>query len=299
MSGFYINSKSNSTIHQKQKNLIENALGQESPFHAYIFEGKRGIGKLGIAHFATFLIFKKYTQQPKEILQKKIITNQHEDVIYLASEKISIKDIRELKKRVEKTKLSPLVVIIDHFENINPEAQHTLLKTLEEPTENTFFFILAENASGVLPTVRSRSQTVAFQKISDQEIENYLNSKKVEFDSKTVHCIDGRIDFAVKYAQGETIQSVEDINLLHEIISKPLAEKCILAEESSKNTDTESVLENWIGYLHRSISVDRAILSNFSPKKKAALLKNMIASKSLVKKNINKRLILENICISI
>lgn len=289
------------TIHQKQKNLIKNALNQECPFHAYIFEGPRHIGKMQSAlEAAVIILSKNKTEEEANVIKRKILKKEHEDVVFFDQEKITIKDIRNLKERVQKTKQSPLIIIIDHFENINPEARHTLLKTLEEPTDNTFFFILAENKSNVLPTVLSRCQVVTFEKISDQEIRNILKEKNVSLENEDIlHYIDGRLDYAVKYTQGEKIESQEHIEKFTSLLKLPLAEKIIFVEKIAKEEDIHLVFQNWISYMHRSVSIDQNILSQIPIKKKASILKNMIASKSLAAKNINKRLIMENICISL
>lgn len=289
------------TIHQKQKNLIKNALNQECPFHAYIFEGPRHIGKMQSAlEAAVIILSKNKTEEETEVIKRKTLKKEHEDVVFFDQEKITIKDIRKLKERVQKTKQSPLIIIIDHFENINPEARHTLLKTLEEPTDNTFFFILAENKGNVLPTVLSRCQVVTFEKISDQEIRNILKEKNVSIENEDIlHYIDGRLDYAVKYTQGEKIESQEHIEKFTSLLKLPLAEKIIFVEKIAKEEDIHLVFQNWISYMHRSVSIDQNILSQIPIKKKASILKNMIASKSLAAKNINKRLIMENICISL
>jgi DNA polymerase-3 subunit delta' len=45
---------------------------------------------------------------------------------------------------------------------MNPAAANALLKGLEEPPENSYFFLLSPNPQSLLITVRSRSQTYPF-----------------------------------------------------------------------------------------------------------------------------------------
>ena len=52
----------------------------------------------------------------------------------------------------------PLFFIIENPENILPAAANSLLKTLEEPAENTYFIFLCQNIQNVLPTIISRSE---------------------------------------------------------------------------------------------------------------------------------------------
>ena len=50
--------------------------------------------------------------------------------------------------------------MIIHADRMNPQAQNALLKTLEEPPENTLMILVTTNASSLLPTTRSRCQLV-------------------------------------------------------------------------------------------------------------------------------------------
>jgi DNA polymerase-3 subunit delta' len=54
------------------------------------------------------------------------------------------------------------------------EAANSLLKVLEEPPEFATIFLLAENASELLPTIRSRCMVSALHSLSLPEIEQYL-----------------------------------------------------------------------------------------------------------------------------
>ncbi|MDO4582051.1 MAG: DNA polymerase III subunit [Bacillota bacterium] len=75
--------------------------------------------------------------------------------------------------------------IIPQAELLAVEAANTLLKTLEEPADNTLFILLSEQPDALLPTVRSRCQQFRFggaQKSSRlyspdelEEAERFLN----------------------------------------------------------------------------------------------------------------------------
>lgn len=62
------------------------------------------------------------------------------------------------------------VIIIDQAQSLNPQAANALLKTLEEPPEGTFFFLIAPSVAGILPTIRSRSRIVQFRPLTVQEL---------------------------------------------------------------------------------------------------------------------------------
>jgi DNA polymerase-3 subunit delta' len=53
-------------------------------------------------------------------------------------------------------------VIVDPADAMNPQAQNALLKTLEEPPDDTTLVLLASNPDALLPTIRSRCLRVPF-----------------------------------------------------------------------------------------------------------------------------------------
>ncbi len=54
------------------------------------------------------------------------------------------------------------VVVIDPADAMNPSAQNALLKTLEEPPDDTTLVLVSAAPDRLLPTVRSRCARVAF-----------------------------------------------------------------------------------------------------------------------------------------
>jgi DNA polymerase III subunit delta' len=63
------------------------------------------------------------------------------------------------------------------------EAANALLKALEEPPEFASMFLLAENSSVLLPTIRSRCITLQLAPLAPKEIEAYLAKRKPEWNS--------------------------------------------------------------------------------------------------------------------
>ena len=57
------------------------------------------------------------------------------------------------------------------------EAANVLLKSLEEPPQNTLFILVAENQEQILKTVLSRTQLIKLQPLSDEDISNALQQK--------------------------------------------------------------------------------------------------------------------------
>jgi DNA polymerase III subunit delta' len=64
------------------------------------------------------------------------------------------------------------------------EAANALLKILEEPPEFATIFLLTDNPSALLPTIRSRCMHLHLAPITPNEIENYLSQVRPELKAR-------------------------------------------------------------------------------------------------------------------
>lgn len=126
--------------------------------HAYIIEGERDISILAL----------------KEMLQTKwhVKTKGSPDIREEHFETFNIDDARKLKELAIMKPFEKKNVFILATNFIGHEAQNALLKLLEEPIANTYFFILIPNANSLLGTVRSRVATIKFEGTEKAELSN-------------------------------------------------------------------------------------------------------------------------------
>ena len=103
-------------------------------------------------------------------------------------ESFGIDDARDLSERASRAPFGERKVFIVQMQFITVQAQNALLKVLEEPTDNTHFFILMPNADILLPTVLSRLMRIreesTFRPAVDQRIHLFLaqdTSKRMAF----------------------------------------------------------------------------------------------------------------------
>jgi DNA polymerase-3 subunit delta' len=64
--------------------------------------------------------------------------------------------------------------IVDDADKMNDAASNALLKTLEEPPATSYIFLITSRPDSLLPTIRSRCQTLRFAPVAVEEIERYL-----------------------------------------------------------------------------------------------------------------------------
>tara|TARA_B100000989_G_C19532242_1_gene470758 strand:+ start:4509 stop:5447 length:939 start_codon:yes stop_codon:yes gene_type:complete len=104
---------------------------------------------------------------------------------------IEILQIRETLHYLKKTSFLdlPKIVLIDDCECLNKSSSNSLLKVLEEPPENTFFFLVHNSQKAILDTIKSRCIQINLfmNKLSRKELISYLTDNKYEninFDFK-------------------------------------------------------------------------------------------------------------------
>lgn len=184
------------------KNLIESVHNGTSS-HAYIFEGKKGLGKHNAARlFAAALTCSNTDISPcgacPSCVEAKADTNP--DIVYVHPKKdkksIGADDMRELEEDVAVKPFNSKhkVYIIEDGALLTEPAQNTFLKTFEEPPEYAIFIIIIENSTLLLQTILSRFTLVHFPNVPDSVVENYINNKYPDERE--------RVPFLVKYCEG-------------------------------------------------------------------------------------------------
>ncbi len=86
-----------------------------------------------------------------------------------AGKEIGVEAMREvIRKAYDFPMVSPKrFILIDGADRMTSAAANAFLKTLEEPPKRTQFFLIAESAEAVLPTIRSRCGKVRYKRLSD------------------------------------------------------------------------------------------------------------------------------------
>ena len=77
---------------------------------------------------------------------------------------ISVDQIRELQRTVRTQPTTRRAIIIPEAQRMTEAAANALLKLLEEPGQGTHFLLVTSDATTLLPTIRSRCQTVTLHR---------------------------------------------------------------------------------------------------------------------------------------
>ncbi|MFL6375393.1 MAG: ATP-binding protein [Pyrinomonadaceae bacterium] len=109
---------------------------------------------------------------------KKVFFGGHRDVGVVVPFKnfILVDASRDLEREVNfrPSDAPARFFIVDDADRMNDAAANALLKTLEEPPPTSYLFLITSRPDSLLPTIRSRCQTLRFAPVAPQEIEDYL-----------------------------------------------------------------------------------------------------------------------------
>ena len=124
---------------------------------------------------------------------------------------ITVRECHEVIKRMGlKTYESTYKIQIIWLAEYLKEAGNTLLKIIEEPTENTIFILVVENIDMVLNTVISRTQIIKINAIDDADVQQAL-SERYDMDAEAAKRIarisDGNFNAAMTWASGTAMRA--------------------------------------------------------------------------------------------
>lgn len=150
---------------------------------------------------------------------KQAMNHNQPDIRYIVHEKpntISVDDIRKQINQdiVIKPYANPYkIYIVDEAENMNPQAQNALLKTIEEPPAYAVILLLTTNADLFLPTILSRCICFHLKPAANENVRSYLMKCLQVPDYQADICTafaQGNVGKAMKLAGSEDFQDLKD-----------------------------------------------------------------------------------------
>ena len=143
--------------------------------HAMTFSGPAGVGKKLVARaLAQTLLCEREAKPCGECGScLRVEKGQSESVLFIAPEKnqIKLEAAREILNFLSLRRVSAArVILIDGADRMNAQTANACLKVMEEPPPGTHFILITPEASLLMPTMRSRSQTVRFGRLSEADL---------------------------------------------------------------------------------------------------------------------------------
>lgn len=204
--------------HERPKQILQRALAAGRMAHAYLFHGPTGVGKetLAVALFqrlncpqggadgcGTCSACRRIAadaqasrQKPERGDEDQIgwsYTDLH--VLRPVGSFIRIEAVRALARRLPFPPVEARVrcILVRDAHALHPAAANALLKNLEEPTSHTLFVLVTEAPHLLLPTIRSRCQSVAFGGLEPKAVAHIVRAH-AEVDDDSLPALVGLAD---------------------------------------------------------------------------------------------------------
>ncbi len=190
--------------------LLRNILATGRVPNGLLFWGPSGVGKnLAAGELAKAINCREADSDAcGECLScRKIAHGNHPDVhVTVPVKKSRIIDVEAISDILGLAVLRPFegewrIFIIHEADRMRGPAQNHLLKTLEEPAGRTLFILVSEHPRGLLPTIRSRCQTVRFGALSPKTVQSILMRER-DIDVATAESI-------ASVAQGQMTRALD------------------------------------------------------------------------------------------
>jgi DNA polymerase-3 subunit delta' len=209
---------------------LRRALAAGRVHHAYRFEGPEGVGKeLAAFALAQALVCEAEgtrgcgtcsacrravtfsTEEPHVPLHPDVVIVErglYKSVLGAGASEATGIGIEQVRRVVlDRVGFSPhegraLVFIVRDADELTTQAANALLKTLEEPTKQTYFLLVTSRPTRLLDTIRSRTLPIRFGPLPDSVVAEILGKRGL--DASVAPLAQGNASLALELAEPDT-----------------------------------------------------------------------------------------------
>lgn len=198
--GEFLHPRENENLfgHEAAEARILEGIASGKLHHAFILSGPAGVGKATLAYrIARFLFANPDTAAPipasldvpkDNAVFHRVASGGHADLLTLKrpyDEKtkkfkrdLTVEEMRRIgpffgKKAAEG---GWRIAIVDTADDMNIAAANAMLKTLEEPPDRSLILLIANAPGRLLPTIRSRCQSLALQPLGNEDVKQAIQA---------------------------------------------------------------------------------------------------------------------------
>ena len=245
--------------------------------HALIVEGQEGVGKNQICQYLINGLLNEKNSQ------NLIKNNSHPDLFCINNETLISYFQREDKDKLKnKTKKIPVgfireaidfvllksglsknkILFIDGAENLTISSQNALLKTLEEPPQNTYIIIQSNRFKCLNQTIYSRCQLIHFNNLSQDELYDWAEDILQNKNDKSVipsYMTPKKVSQLIEDGLFEDLKKLN--NYLYALFNKGIDGK-VISDVIDLNIDFNEKLNYIIDF---ALSISKEGTSNIHP----------------------------------
>lgn len=297
--------------HDKALELLESDFTNAKLSHAYLFHGPEHAGKFSVARAFAGILQCEHGWCRTCSVCTEIERGIHSDTLEIQEngESLKIEEMKELISRVFITHQSRhKVVIIQNIERMGLEAANTLLKTLEEPPEGVVFLLTTSNLQEILETIVSRVRMIGFERVREEEIYDLVLSKYPLMDDHVLR-------LAAKLSlgrPGKALMSLENQEFFQEfkqmydqlevLFKKPdypqrfaFIDDLIQRAKDSDQYLIREFLDMFLIVLRENLFLAQEQGDRSEQLKIVGIMKKTLECYDLLKRNVNQKLLLENL----
>ena len=272
--------------HQDADASFIQALKSGKLHHAWLIQGKEGIGKATLAYRFAQLVLQRTSPSKGDQTFDQEIDYSCSDAQLIASEshpnllvlrrswniktkkfrtQIAVDDVRELQRFLGNTAGMGKwrVVIIDRADDLNMNAANALLKMLEEPPAFCLFLLVSSEQGKLPTTIISRCQKLRLQGLDEQTLEACV-SHVAEQSSITLpgreqltvilDLAAGSVRRALDFANGRTLEDYTDIKQILDLLPRMDPQVISALAERLSARANEQDYHNFINLLSTQVS---------------------------------------------
>jgi DNA polymerase III subunit delta' len=170
--------------HKKPIAILKGAMANNRVAHAYLFYGAQGVGKRTVASVFARALNCTGEDPPCDRCSSclKAEHENHPNIITIQAEGswIKIDAIKEIgAKMAFRPESGKRVFILKDADKMNAPAANSLLKTLEEPSQDNVLILTTDRPHALPITILSRCQSLRFAPLTNEEVSQYLQEKQI------------------------------------------------------------------------------------------------------------------------
>lgn len=295
--------------HEKAIEYLERQLRDYTLSHALLFVGPEHIGKFSILKTLARILQcdKNFCRTCPACTQ--IENGYHIDTIIIADDGSSIKieQIREIINRLSMTPQSPCkILLLENIWRLTEEAANSLLKILEEPYPKTHFFFTASSLREVLPTIQSRMSIFKLIVPPRKQFFRFLSGKFPGLKEESFRELEV-LSLEKPGAMIRLLENPEQLEARKEhyervkrfcVSFSTVSRFGLIRELIQELKDNPSIILEFLGMM---TSFLRHLLFHGSPTEQSMatrILPKTVEAYELLRKNVNARLLLENLALN-
>jgi DNA polymerase III subunit gamma/tau len=294
---------------------LERDLATRNIPNAYLFAGPEGVGKFTVAKTLAHILQCENNFCHACPTCREIDRGCHSDTIEMGNngESIKIEEIRNVLPSLHMSRNSAYkILLMQDIERMPSEAANAMLKTLEDPPEKVVFLLTTSHLKEIIPTIISRVRIYNFQRLADSQVREYVHglyplTEKELLDQVSAFAM-GKPGRAASFMQNPALfddarKMYNDISLFVKAPDRInefgyIAQMVQRTKEEENNRIIRDFLDIFTAVLRKKL-LDTDASDEEVRKKTIALIKEAQRAQDLLKRNVNNRLLLENLMLGL